>query len=89
MGYDDYVRHLRHALVTVGVPEEDAQQFTAHSLRSGAATAAVHSGLDALSICTIAGVKSMDWLVGLCARIFRIVSALLGLLVYNGLWGVL
>ena len=64
MGYDDYVRHLRHALVTVGVPEEDAQQFTAHSLRSGAATAAVHSGLDALSICTIAGVKSMDWLVG-------------------------
>ena len=55
---------LRHALVTVGVPEEDAQQFTALSLRSGAATAAVHSGLDALSICYIAGVKSMDWLVG-------------------------
>ena len=64
MGYDTYVLHLRHALATVGVPDEEARQFTAHSLRSGAATEAVHSGLHPLLICGIAGVKSMDWLVG-------------------------
>ena len=31
MEYDSYVLHLRHALVTVGVPGDEAQQFTAHS----------------------------------------------------------
>ena len=58
--------HLRHALATVGVPDKEAQQFTAHSLRSGAATEAVHSGLRPLLIliCDIAGIKSMNWLVG-------------------------
>ena len=64
MEYDSYVLHLRHALVTVGVPDGEAQQFTAHSIRSGAATEAVHSGAHPLLICGIAGVKSMDWLVG-------------------------
>ena len=64
MEYDSYVLHLRHALVTVGVPDDEAQQFTAHSIRSGAATEAVHSGAHPLLICGIAGVKSMDWLVG-------------------------
>ncbi len=64
MEYDNYVLHLRHALVTVGVPDDEAQQFTAHSIRSGAATEAVHSGAHPLLICGIAGVKSMDWLVG-------------------------
>ena len=46
------------------MPDDEARQFTAHSLRSGAATEAVHSGLHPLLICGIAGVKSMDWLVG-------------------------
>ena len=64
IGYDTYVPHLRHALATVGVPDEEAQQFTAHSLRSDAATEAVQSGRHPLLICGIAGVKSMDWLVG-------------------------
>ena len=39
--HDSYVLHLRHALATVGVPDDEAQQFTVHSLRSGAATEAV------------------------------------------------
>jgi len=39
--HDSYVLHLRHALATVEVPDDEAQQFTVHSLRSGAATEAV------------------------------------------------
>ena len=33
MSYDDYARHLRSALVTVGVPPAEAASFTPHSAR--------------------------------------------------------
>ena len=33
MGNETYVLHLRHALAAVGVPDEEAQQYAAHSLR--------------------------------------------------------
>ena len=63
MEYSDFVLHPRQALVTVGVPESEAHQYSANSIRSGAATEAVHSGLPPLLICGVAGVKSIDWLV--------------------------
>ena len=64
MEYEDFVRHLRQALVTVGVSEAEAAEYSAHSIRSGAATEAVHSELPPLLICHLAGVKSIEWLVG-------------------------
>jgi hypothetical protein len=64
MEYHDFVDHLRTALVHIGYPLEVAYEFSAHSMRSGAATEMVHSGLPPLLACTVAGVKSIDWLVG-------------------------
>jgi hypothetical protein len=64
MEYAEFVVHLRKALVTVGLTEAEAHEYSAHSIRSGAATEAVHAGLPPLLICHIAGVKSIDWLVG-------------------------
>jgi hypothetical protein len=64
MEYDVFVAHLRQALVSTGLPEAEAFEYTAHSIRSGAATEAVHAGLPPLLICGVAGVKSIDWLVG-------------------------
>ena len=64
MEYDVFVAHLRQALVSTGLPEAEAHEYTAHSIRSGAATEAVHAGLPPLLICGVAGVKSIDWLVG-------------------------
>ena len=64
MSYDDYVRHLRAALQHVGYSEEQAHEFTAHSARSGAATEMVHSGLNPILGCAVAGVKSVDWFIG-------------------------
>jgi hypothetical protein len=64
MEYDDFVRHLRQALVTVGLSEQEAAEYSAHSIRSGAATEAAHSELPPLLICHLAGVKSIEWLVG-------------------------
>ena len=64
MEYDSYVLHLRHALVTVGVPGDEVQQFTAHSIRSGATIEVVHSGASPLLIRGIVGVKLIDLLVG-------------------------
>jgi hypothetical protein len=58
MEYDDFVRHLRQALVTVGLSEQEAAEYSAHSIRSGAATEAVHSEIPPLRICHLAGVKS-------------------------------
>ena len=53
-----FVAHLRQALVSTGLPEAEAHEYTAHSIRSGAATEAVHAGLPPLLICGVAGVKS-------------------------------
>ena len=64
MGYHHFVDHLRTALVRIGYSPDEAFQFSAHSMRSGAATEMVHSGLPPLLACTVAGVKSIDWLVG-------------------------
>ena len=64
MEYDVFVAHLRQALVSTGLSEAEAFEYTAHSIRSGAATEAVHAGLPPLLICGVAGVKSIDWLVG-------------------------
>ena len=64
MGYDDFVRHLRQALVTTGMSEAEAGEYSAHSMRSGGASAAARAGLEPLLICHVAGVKSIDWLVG-------------------------
>lgn len=64
MEYSDFVAHLRQALITVGLSAAEAHEYSAHSIRSGAATEAVHAGLPPLLICHIAGVKSIDWLVG-------------------------
>ena len=60
MEYDVFVAHLRQALVSTGLPEAEAHEYTAHSIRSGAATEAVHAGLPPLLICGVAGVKSID-----------------------------
>ena len=64
MGYDEFVRHLRQALVTTGMSEAEAGEYSAHSMRSGGASAAARAGLEPLLICHVAGVKSIDWLVG-------------------------
>jgi hypothetical protein len=45
MEYGLFVAHLRQALVSTGLPEAEAHEYTAHSIRSGAATEAVHAGL--------------------------------------------
>ena len=52
-----------------GMSEQEAAEYSAHSIRSGAATEPVHSGLPhselpPLLICHLAGVKSIEWLVG-------------------------
>ena len=64
MEYDAFVAHLRQALGSTGLPEAEEFEYTAHSTRSGATTEAVHAGLPPLLICEVAGVKSIDWLVG-------------------------
>jgi hypothetical protein len=64
MEYADFVAHLRQALIAVGLTATEAHDYSAHSIRSGAATEAVHAELPPLLICHVAGVKSMDWLVG-------------------------
>jgi hypothetical protein len=64
MAYDSYVRHLRHALGQVGVPKDEARLFAGQSARSGAATECVQAGLGPGGLCRMAGVKSINWLLG-------------------------
>ena len=64
MEYHHFVDHLRSALVQIGYTPDEAPNFSAHSMRPGVATEMVHSGLPPLLACTVAGVKSIDWLVG-------------------------
>ena len=55
MGYDEFVRHLRQALVTTGMSEAEAGEYSAHSMRSGGASAAARAGLEPLLICPLIG----------------------------------
>jgi hypothetical protein len=64
MSYSTYVRHLRHALVCVGVPRAAASSFAGQSARSGAATEAVYAGARPEDICRMAGVTSISWCLG-------------------------
>ena len=64
MAYDSYVRNLRHALTQVGVPEEEARLFAGQSARSGAATESVQAGISPEQLCRMAGVTSINWLLG-------------------------
>ena len=64
MAYDSYVRHLRHALVQVGVSAEEARLFAGQSARSGAATESVQAGVGPEQLCRMAGVRSINWLLG-------------------------
>ncbi len=41
MEHDVFVAHLRQALASTGLPEAEAKKYTAHLMRSGAATEAV------------------------------------------------
>ena len=67
MSYDDYARHLRSALVTVGVPPAEAASFTPHSARAGAATAGAQQ-LRPEELCFMAGTKDPSWLMGYLRR---------------------
>ena len=64
MSYSTYVRHLRHALVCVGVPHAAACSFAGQSARSGAATEAVYASVRPEDICRMAGVTSISWCLG-------------------------
>jgi hypothetical protein len=64
MAYDSYVRNLRHALTQVGVPVEEARLFAGQSARSGAATESVQAGISPGDLCRMAGVTSINWLLG-------------------------
>ena len=65
MGYDDFVRFLRHGLVyATGMSEGEAGRYAGHSARSGAGSAAAQSGLQPHQIYHLAGVKDINWLVG-------------------------
>jgi hypothetical protein len=62
MAHAAFVRHLREALVHIGLTREEAAVFSAHSLRSGGATAAAVHGLHREDIQHLAGVKDVNWL---------------------------
>jgi hypothetical protein len=62
MSYANFIRHLREALVHVGLSRESAAVYSAHSMRSGGATAAAVHGLSREDIQHLAGVKDANWL---------------------------
>ena len=63
MEYSAFVRHLRAALVFIGLSEEEAGEFAAHSMRAGAATEAGPK-LSPQAICLAAGVSDLNWILG-------------------------
>jgi len=63
MPYNMFVRHLRDALVHIGMKESQAQHYAGHSMRAGGATSAAVHGLAPAEITHLAGVSSVDWLV--------------------------
>jgi hypothetical protein len=62
MSHANFVRHLREALVHIGLTREEAAVFSGHSMRSGGATAAAVHGLHREDIQHLAGVKDVNWL---------------------------
>ena len=62
MSHKLFVRHLRCALMQVGLSERMAAVFSAHSLRAGGATAAAVHGLHREDILHLAGVNDPNWL---------------------------
>mmetsp|Transcript_73989 Transcript_73989/g.139860 ORF Transcript_73989/g.139860 Transcript_73989/m.139860 type:complete len:468 (+) Transcript_73989:167-1570(+) len=62
MSYSTFVRHLREALVLIGLSRETAAVYSAHSMRSGGATTAARQGLSREEIQHLAGVKDVNWL---------------------------
>ena len=62
MPLKDFVRHLRNALVPVGITREQASVYPAHSLRSGGATEAAVAKLRREDILHLAGVADANWL---------------------------
>jgi hypothetical protein len=62
MSYANFVRHLREALVHIGISAKDVTVFSGHSMRSGGASAAAMHGLHREDIQHLAGVKDVNWL---------------------------
>jgi len=62
MAHALFVRHLRAALVHIGLPSETAAVFSGQSMRSGGASAAAQHGLHREDIQHLAGVKDVNWL---------------------------
>ena len=63
MGYQDFVSHLRAALIFIGYPERTAAEYAAHSMRAGAATEGLRNGLAPADACRLAGVKDLNWIL--------------------------
>jgi len=61
MSYRSYVRHLRRALVKIGVPPGESETFSGQLARSGAATTAARAGVPPHELCRLAGVSSINW----------------------------
>ena len=64
MAYKQYVQHLRACLRCIGVSAADAKKLAGQSARAGAATTAAREGVAPHEICRLAGVSSINWLVG-------------------------
>ena len=62
MSHSSFVAFLRSALINIGLSEEEAEVFSAHSMRAGGATAAAVHGLHQEDIQHLAGVKDANWL---------------------------
>ena len=63
MSYGNYVRHLRHALVNLGMDQSVAQTFAGQSPRAGAGTEAARARVRPEMIAHAAGVKSIGWVL--------------------------
>ena len=64
MAYKRYVQHLRACLRCCGISAADAKKFAGQSARAGAATTAAREGVAPHEICRLAGVSSINWLIG-------------------------
>ena len=62
LGLDLHMRHLRNALIHIGLTRAQASVYSAHSLRSGGATEAAAAKLHREDILHLAGVADANWL---------------------------
>ena len=60
--YKAFVRHLRNALIHIGLDAADAKHYAGHSMRLGAATATADE-LPPHLISLAAGVKDINWIL--------------------------